>query len=244
MMAAKNLFELKMDWQTVARRLFPQGHDIVLHGDLLVGTGRSGTQDFAVTGTANHAEVGVEITLGMARKVLDTVTLHPRRPILFLTDTQGQRLRHREELLGLNGYMAHLGKCVEVARARGHRIIGLVYDQALSGGFIASAMGADICGALPDAQIHVMGLAAMARVTRLPEEKLEALSETSPVFGPGAANYVKMGAIDALWHGDLAGSLQAALAAADGRDRRSELGLQRGGRTLAYPVTQRVATDE
>jgi malonate decarboxylase gamma subunit len=242
-MVAKSFSELTMDWQAVAERLFPQGHDIVLEGDLLMGSGRCGAQDFAVTGTANHAEVGVEITLGMARKVLHTVKTHPRRPILFLTDTQGQRLRHRDELLGLNSYMAHLGKCVEVARAHGHRIIGLVYDQALSGGFIASAMSADICGALPDAQIHVMGLAAMARVTRLPEEKLRALSQASPVFGPGADNYVKMGAIDSLWYGDLAASLQGALADADGRDRRSELGLQRGGRSLAYPAAQRVAGD-
>ncbi len=242
-MLAKSCREPMMDWQTVAARLFPQGHDIVLDGDLLSGSGRCGAQDFAVTGTANHAEVGVEITLAMARKVLDTIKTHPGRPILFLTDTQGQRLRHRDELLGLNGYMAHLGKCVEVARAHGHRIVGLVYDQALSGGFIASAMGADICGALPDAQIRVMGLAAMARVTRLPEEKLRELSQTSPVFGPGADNYVKMGAIDALWYGDLAASLQAALADADGRDRRSELGFKRGGRNLAYPVAQRVAGD-
>jgi malonate decarboxylase gamma subunit len=243
-MAGKSFSELTVDWRTVAGRLFPQGHDIVLQGDLLIGSGRCGTQDFAVTGTANHAEVGVEITLGMARKVLDTVRAHPRRPILFLIDTQGQRLRRHDELLGINSYMAHLGKCVEVARARGHPTIGLVYDQALSGGFIASAMGADICGALPDAQIRVMGLAAMARVTRLSEEKLQALSQISPVFGPGADNYVKMGAIDTLWHGDFAVSLESALAKADQRDRRSELGLQRGGRNLAYPVARGVAGDD
>jgi malonate decarboxylase gamma subunit len=242
-MVGESFSGMAKDWRTVAQKLFPQGHDIVLQGDLLIGSGRCGAQDFAVTGTANHAEVGVEITLGMARKVLDTVRTHPRRPILFLTDTQGQRLRRRDELLGLNSYMAHLGKCLEVARARGHPTIGLVYDQALSGGFIASAMGADICGALPDAQIRVMGVAAMARVTRLSEEKLQALSQTSPVFGPGAANYVKMGAIDALWYGDLAAGLESALAGADGRDHRSELGLQRGGRNLAYPVAKRVAGD-
>jgi malonate decarboxylase gamma subunit len=242
-MVGKSFSEMTMNWQTLAGCLFPQGHNIVLQGDLLIGSGRCGAQDFAVTGTANHAEVGVEITLGMARKVLDTIRKHPRRPILFLTDTQGQRLRRRDELLGLNSYMAHLGKCVEVARAHGHPIIGLVYDQALSGGFIASAMGADICGALPNAQIRVMGLAATARVTRLSEEKLQALSQTSPVFGPGADNYVKMGAIDALWYGDLAASLESALANADGRDHRSEFGLQRGGRKLAYPVAQDVAGD-
>jgi malonate decarboxylase gamma subunit len=232
-----------MDWKTVANQLFPEGHDIAASGDFLSGIGRSGDQSFAVVGTTNHAEVGVEITLSMAQAVLATVHEHPHRPILFLMDTQGQRLRHRDELLGINCYMAHLGKCVEIARQRGHRVLGLVYDQALSGGFIASAMMADLCSALPQAEIRVMGLPAMARVTRLPEERLRELSKHSPVFAPGAINYVRMGAIDALWDGDLAQSLRAALAHADAGDCRSRVGRERGGRELAWTVAQRVAAD-
>jgi len=232
-----------VDWASVAARLFPQGHDIVRDGDLLHGSGRCGDVVFTVTGTTHHAEVGVEIALAMARSVLDTVRAHPGRPILFLMDTAGQRLRRRDEMLGLNRYMAHLGKCVAVARRRGHRILGLVYDQALSGGFIASAMNADLCGALADAEIRVMGLAAMARVTRIPEERLSALSRASPVFAPGAINYVAMGGVDALWEGDLAAQLTDALARADGLDHRAEAGEARGGRRLAAGVARRVAGD-
>src|SRR5205814_5980034 len=142
---------------------------------------------------------------------------------------------------GINSYMAHLSKCIQVAREHGHPIIGLVYDQALSGGFIASAMGADICAALPDAEIRVMNLPAMARVTRIPEERLRELSDTSPVFAPGAINFVRMGAVDALWDGDLAAHLAHALATASPRDGRRALGYARGGRLLAQPVAQRVA---
>src|SRR3982750_250906 len=133
--------ERVVTWQDVAAALFPDGHDIVEQGQLLLGSGCCRGPVFAVTGTPGHAEVGVDISLAMARKVLSTVRDHPARPILFLMDTQGQRLRHREELLGINSYMAHLAKCIEIARQRGHRSIGLVYDQALSGGFLASAMG-------------------------------------------------------------------------------------------------------
>jgi malonate decarboxylase gamma subunit len=46
---------------------------------------------------------------------------HPGRPILMLVDTQGQRLRHRDEMLGINSYMAHLGKCVDLARRKATR---------------------------------------------------------------------------------------------------------------------------
>jgi malonate decarboxylase gamma subunit len=232
-----------MDWKTVADKLFAQGHDIARHGDMLRGTGRCGDVSFAVIGTTAHAEVGVEITLSMAGGVLATVREHPGRPILFLMDTQGQRLRRRDEMLGLNSYMAHLGKCIAIARQRGHPILGLVYDQALSGGFIASAMSADVCGALPEAEIRVMNLPAMARVTRIAEERLRELSKTSPVFAPGAVNYVQMGALDSLWEGDLGARLLHALAQADGVDHRAEWGLKRGGRVLAADVARRVARD-
>jgi len=180
----------------------------------------------------------------MARAVLETVRRYPERPILFLIDTSGQRLRRRDELLGINSYMAHLGKCVEIARQRGHHVIGLIYDQALSGGFIPNAMMADLCAALPEAEIRVMGLPAMARITRIPEERLRALSKESPVFAPGAVNYLRMGAIDAIWDGDLAACLQDALRRADATDRRAALGLERGGRLFAQPVAQQVAEDD
>src|SRR5437667_2537820 len=211
-----------MDWHAVADGLFDRGHDIVAVDDLLSGTGHCGDTAFAVVGSTNHAEIGVELTLAMAQRVIATMRDHPGRPLLFLVDTQGQRLRHRDELLGINRYMGHLAKCVELARARGHRVIGLVYDQALSGGFLASGMMADICAALPDAEIRVMNLPAMARVTRQLEERLRALAAKSPVFAPGAINYVQMGAIDRIWDGDLADCLRDALSRADAHDRRRE----------------------
>jgi malonate decarboxylase gamma subunit len=232
-----------MNWQEVAGRLFPQGHDIVAQGDLIAGSGRCGDVEFTVVGSTNHAEVGVELALAMAQRVLRTVREHRGRPILFLIDTSGQRLRHRDELLGINRYMGHLAKCVEVARSRGHRVLGLVYDQALSGGFLANGMMSDLCAALPDAEIRVMNLPAMARVTRLPEERLRALARESPVFAPGAINYVQMGAIDALWEGDLAERLRAALAAAPAHDHRRARGLERGGRKLAEPISRRAAKE-
>jgi len=232
-----------MDWQRVAAALFPGGHQIAAHDDLLSGTARCGDTELAVIGSTHHAEAGVEIALAMARLVIATVRDHPGRPILFLVDTSGQRLRHRDELLGINRYMAHLAQCVEVARQRGHTVVALVYDQALSGGFLASGMMADLCAALPDAEIRVMNLAAMARVTRLPEERLRALAATSPVFAPGAINYVRMGAIDALWEDDLAGHLACALRDAPTSDTRRALGQARGGRVLAAPVAAPAATE-
>jgi malonate decarboxylase gamma subunit len=143
-------------------------------------------------------------------------------------------------LLGINRYMAHMGCCVELARRSGHKVVGLVYDQALSGGFITSGLIADACYALPDAEIRVMRLPAMARVTKISEDVLEALSVSNPVFAPGVKNYVAMGGIRSLWDGDLRAALTAALADTSTTDERAKDGALRGGRTMSADVTARV----
>jgi malonate decarboxylase gamma subunit len=230
-----------MDWKELANALFPGGHEIVEQDQFLSGTARVDGQSVSVIGTTGHAPIGVEIALAQARAVLATVRNHPGRAIVLLVDTQGQRLRHRDEMLGINSYMAHLGKCIDLARRLGHRVIGLVYDQALSGGFITSGLMADACYALPDATIRVMGLPAMARITKVPEEKLVELARSNPVFAPGPENYLRMGGLQAIWDGDLAAQLSQAIADAPRDDQRSALGLMRGGRKAAQPVIEAIA---
>lgn len=226
-----------MEWQVLAASLFPQGHDIVERDNFLRGTATVDGQSIAVIGTTGHTPIGVEIAMAQAAAILATMREFPRRPLVILIDTQGQRLRHRDEMLGINRYMAHLGKCIDVARRRGHPVIGLVYDQALSGGFITSGLMANACYALPEAEIRVMGLQAMARITKVPEEKLMELAKSNPVFAPGAENYLHMGGIEAIWRDDLASCLLQALQQTDTSDRRSERGWERGGRKMALPVS-------
>jgi len=227
-----------MDWRTVVTRLFGACHAIAADGEFLGGMAVFEGTALAVVGTTNHAAVGVDLALRQARAVLATIAEHPGRPLLLLVDTQGQALRRRDELLGIHRAMAHLGCCLDLARRRGHPVVGLVYDQALSGGFITSGLMADVCHALPEAEIRVMRVPA--RVTKLPEDLLESLSRTNPVFAPGVANYVAMGGVRSLWGDDLAAGLRAALADRDTADRRAEEGARRGGRRAAADVIRRV----
>ena len=229
-----------MNWQALLQALFGADHTIQRKGDVLSGTAELQGQTLAVVGTTDHAAIGVETALAQAKVILDTVQQHPGRAILLLVDTQGQRLRHRDELLCINRYMAHMGLCVDLARRSGHRVIALVYDQALSGGFITSGLMADTCHALPEAEIRVMRLPAMSRVTKIAEDVLEALSLSNPVFAPGVENYVAMGGIASLWRDDLPAALLAALADGNLSDERARLGAARGGRKLSATVTQRV----
>jgi len=232
-----------MNREQLLPALFPSGwteQSSTAHS--FTGTGQVGDTTVQVIGSSDAAEVGGDLALFMARSVLDTVRDHPRRPILFLLDTQGQRLRRRDEMLGLNGYMAHLAKCVEIARHRGHPIISLVYGQAVSGGYLTTGMMADACYALADAEIKVMNLPAMARITKIPLKRLEELAAQSPVFSPGVDNYFRMGHVLEVWSDDLAAHLQQALATVSipQDDQRMRLGQDRGGRKLARPVALRV----
>ena len=229
-----------MKWNTLVTQLFGPYHGMREADDFLQGEVVFDGRPLTVIGTANHAPIGVRLALAQARVVLDTIAQHPGRPILLLIDTQGQQLRRRDELLGINRAMAHLGMSIDLARRSGHRVIGLVYDQALSGGFITSGLIADACDALPEAEIRVMRIPAMARVTKLPEAMLTELSESNPVFAPGVGNYVAMGGVRALWEGDLQAALRAALSQPAGEDRRARDGAVRGGRKLAADVAQRV----
>lgn len=229
-----------MNWAQVVNALFADRHDVVADGDFLHGTGALDGEPITVVGSTNHAPIGYALALRQARVVLDNVARHAGRSILLLIDTQGQQLRRHDELLGINRAMAHLGCCVDLARRRGHRVIGLVYDQALSGGFLTSGLIADACYALPDAEIRVMRIPAMARVTKLPEAMLTELSRSNPVFAPGVENYVAMGGVRALWQGDLAAALRQALADTPTEDVRAVDGAQRGGRRLAAATVERV----
>ncbi len=232
-----------MDVDTLLHALFLGCCNVAQRGDFISGTASIAAQTISVIGTANRAAIGVELALQLAAEVLRVVREHPGRAILLLVDTLGQRLRRHDELLGINAYMAHLAKAIDLAERSGHRVVSLVYGQAVSGGYIAGGMMADACYALSSAEISVMNLPAMARVTKIPQERLEQLSRTSPVFAPGAENYLKMGALDGIWSGDLAESLRAALQGKSGADQRRARGAARGGRTTAMLVSERVRRD-
>ena len=229
-----------MIWTDLVAQLFGTGHDIAADADFLSGTAQLDGASITVVGSTNHAPIGFALALRQARVVLDTIAQHPGRAILLLIDTQGQQLRRHDELLGINRAMAHLGCCIDLARRQGHCVIGLVYDQALSGGFITSGLIADACYALPEAEIRVMRIPAMARVTKLSEDFLTELSATNPVFAPGVQNYVRMGGVRSVWEGDLAACLRDALAHTPTDDRRAEDGRARGGRGLAAAVVEQV----
>jgi len=231
-----------MTMDVLFNKLFPDGHAIACDEGLLTGFGTVAAGEVAVLGTTQHLAVGSEVAFKLAGFVLDIMKDRPGCPILMLVDTQGQRLSRTEELLGLNGFLAHLVKSLDLARRRGHRLLTLVYGEAVSGGFLSFGLMADEIHALDDARIRVMNLPAMARITKLPLEMLEALRAESPAFAPGVANFYKLGGIHSVWKDSLSEQLQAALNRRSDGDLRREDGAARQGRNMALAVSRKVSS--
>ena len=232
------------DMPKLLDRLFPTGHHIAHDGVYFSGTGINDGTKIAVIGTSEVVEIGVEMALAMAGDVLDVVRRTPGRPIVLLVATSGQRLSKRDEILGINSYLAHLAKSIDLAKRHGHKVIALVWSRAVSGGFLATSMLSDLCYALEGAEIGVMNLPAMSRITKIPVERLSELSNRSPVFAPGVENYRRMGAIEEIWSDDLALRLAAALRQESNRERRRIKGIERGGRTMAQMVANTVRAND
>jgi malonate decarboxylase gamma subunit len=236
-----------MTLDEVLKSLFPSGHDVKTSaGGVVIGAGkRKDGQPIAVIGVANGAGLGTAGVLPLAAEVLRVVAKADETPILVLVDTRGQLMARRDEMRGLNEYLAHLAKCLLLASHHGHRTIGLEYGKAAAGAFLATALATDRVIGLPGAEPSVMDLPSISRVTKLPMNKLQNLAKTTSVFAPGLEHLFKMGAVAEIWDPKkpLDEQLEAALGRASPIDVRDELGAERKGRLTAAEVAKRVIAE-
>ena len=223
--------------------LFPGGHDVKASGAVSLGSGalRDGARA-RVIGVTERGAVGVDEAIRLARFVLSSIQ-KGSGPILVLVDSDSQRMSKRDELLGLNEFLAHLAKTLLYADLHGRPTIGLLYGHSAAGAFLATALATRVLVALPGASPGVMDLPSMSKVTKLSIEVLEQKARSTPVFAPGLPNLAQTGAVHLTWDitVPLAVQLDALLQKLpDTRDRRDELGKQRGGRMKAADIAERV----
>jgi malonate decarboxylase gamma subunit len=198
-----------------------------------------------VIGLTGGREVGAELAIAVSARILGHVASHPGRPLILLIDAGSQRMARRDELLGLNEYLAHLAKSLYLASATGSRPLGILYGAASAGAMVATAMAVDRLVAVPGASPSVMNLAAMARITKLPVERLESMAGETPVFAPGVDAMYRVGGILESWNdpADYAGRLVSLLASDLSEDDRDRTGAARGGRAKAAAIAARVCEE-
>ncbi|MDF0516939.1 biotin-independent malonate decarboxylase subunit gamma [Bradyrhizobium yuanmingense] len=223
--------------------LFPDGHQVRNDKGVLLGsaTRRSGTC-MLVLGVADRTAVGVDEAIRLSGHVLGSID-RDDGPILVLVDSDSQRMSKRDELLGLNEFLAHLAKVLIYADMNGRPTIGLIYGHSAAGALLATGLATRVLVGLPGADPAVMDLPSMAKVTKLSMEALEQKANSTPVFAPGLSNLAQMGAVQMTWNyaAPLADQLEALLADMPAvQDLRDMLGKERGGRLKAAEIGERV----
>jgi len=223
--------------------LFPDGHEVRNDKGVLLGSAtlRSGAS-MLVLGVAGRTALGVDEAIRLSGHVLRSIG-RDSGPILVLVDSDSQRMSKRDELLGLNEFLAHLAKVLIHADINGRPTIGLLYGHSAAGALLATGLATRVLVGLPGADPAVMDLPSMAKVTKLSMEALEEKAKSTPVFAPGLSNLAQMGAVHMTWShgGSLADQLEALLADMPAvRDTRDALGKARGGRLKAADIAERV----
>ncbi len=235
---------MKLD--ELADALFPGGHKLQT-SDIGVTSGLATTAagvEVGIVGISKGEPVGVDAAIAMSKIVLDHVAKAGGAPLVVLVDTQSQKMARRDELLGLNEYLAHLSKSLALASLSNHHTVGVLYGGAAAGAFIATALSTDRLVAVPGAEPSVMDLPSIARVTKLPLDRLKAMAKTTPIFAPGLDHLAMTGAVTETWDDNIAsytGRLDALLSADHAaEDVRDQLGAERKGRKRAAEVARRV----
>lgn len=227
--------------QEVLQQTFGEHYQIAEQDNVVFGEGNIGKEHFHILGVKESTDFGVAQALLMTEKVLAIIDSKSTAPVLLLVDVTGQTLSMQDEWLGMHQYFSHLLLCLECLRKAGNRLISLVYNQAIGGAFIAYGLTADVILALPHAKIAVMWLDAMSKVTKLDLTLLEKLSETSPVFAPGAKNFYELGGISKIVDlSHLSKELVNSLKQKAGNDERAKLAYERQGRLMTFPVIQEI----
>jgi malonate decarboxylase gamma subunit len=237
-----------MTLDDVLAALFPSGHRVergtsgTLHGSADV----EGLGKVTVVGIIGGTPLGIDGAIVLAGHVLAAVESGNRTPIIVLVDTATQAMTRRDELLGLNEYLAHLAKSLALAANHGHPTVSILFGAAAAGALIATGLSSHSVVALPGATPSVMDLPSISRVTKLPLEKLSELAKSTPVFAPGVEPLFAIGAVAETWESTqplaarLATLLRQPPADSDLRDR---LGFERKGRLLAYDIAVRIAIE-
>ena len=236
-----------MNTELVLKQLFPNQLNYQIEGYVIKGNAETEAGPVRILGTVNAAPINQEIAIELAGEILQLIQQQNKTPVVFIVDTQGQDLSRADELLCLNRTFAHLASCVDLLRRSGHANLAIIFGQAVSGGFLSYGLMANEVYALSDSQVKVMDLNAMARVTKIPVEKLKQLSQSSAIFAPGVENFYKMGAINAVWENLDTDWVSQALVNQQQHlesymtDQRRVVGQQRQGRQLCNSVIEKVA---
>ena len=150
----------------------------------------------------------------------------------------------RDELLGLNEFLAHLAKWLIYADMHGRPTIGLLYGHSAAGAFLATALATRVLVGLPGAIAGGDGPAfdgkgdqAVDRGAARRRRSRRRCLRPAWRISPGWARFTPPGTSRSRWPTSWR---RCSPDLPDARDRRDALGKERGGRSKAAEIAERV----
>lgn len=202
--------------------------------------------------------IGMEEAYKMASAVYETIEadadkpVAEKRPLVLIVDTPGNAPGKVEEIFGMNKATGAYQLALAEARKRGHAVIAMVIGRAISGAFLCHGLQADHILALPKQYgtvIHVMPLSSISRITKMDIERLEELSQKSPVFASGVDFFYRLGGVEEIvpTPEEMGAAVRKHVAQVrdlkargcfeeSGPWGRGQLGAERGGRTARMEI--------
>ena len=131
-----------MTLDDILASLFPDGHDVKNDKGVAVRIGNAAIRRPGARRSASRTgpPLGVDEAIRLSGYVLDSLE-QGSGPILVLVDSDSQRMSKRDELLGLNEFLAHLAKSLIYADMHGRPTIGLLYGHSAAGALLATGAG-------------------------------------------------------------------------------------------------------
>ena len=209
--------------------------------------------------------IGMEEADKMASAVYESILadrdkpVGEKRPLLLIVDTPGNGPGKVEEIFGMNKATGAYQLALAEARKAGHAVVAMVIGRAISGAFLCHGLQADHILALPKecgTMIHVMPLTSISRITKMDIERLEELSQESPVFAAGVDFFYRLGGVEEIvpspeeMRDAVARHVEQVEAPKRARHyertgpwSRGALGAERGGRTTRPEVLRRMTEE-
>jgi biotin-independent malonate decarboxylase beta subunit len=118
-----------------------------------------------------------------------------RDTIVVVEDSPGHEVSRAAEMRFISRYLAHHAAVLALARARGHRVVGLLTGIGHSAAFFANALQASELFAFPQARVVAMEPGAIARVTGLDTTHM---IEDDPLLGQPVRHFEALGGVTAI----------------------------------------------
>lgn len=156
---------------------------------------------------ARNGEVGLLEGLTLGKYISDAVkedeSATVKRNIVCIIDAPSQAYGFNEELFGIHTTCATSVDAYATARIKGHKVVGVIVGNAISGAFLTHGYQSSVLVGINDPEINIQAMSkqSAARITKRTIKEIEDAAKAVPSIAYDIISYNKLGALEELIEG-------------------------------------------